>query len=151
MRIRLLILTFILTLVVFPRRSAAQDDFRFQAPPPPPLDVDFGDDDDDELGDFSRPPGAPPATVGIPGSPDPRANPVPPGGFGEFAPNNGGGGGGGFGTPGGNFGGTTTTAGKFRFQVIPGEYWAKGKKRQRGNETHVTDAEGSRADGAPRR
>lgn len=122
------ILTFVLTLVLHPRALHAQEDFRFQPPRPPPLDVDFDDEDEEEMGDdFSRIPTAP-AVVNPGGNNRVEPPPPPP-------------------TGGSDFGSSSVSAGKFRFRLVDGDYWEKGKKRARGKETHVTSGEDSRAGG----
>ncbi|MBX3022809.1 MAG: hypothetical protein KF799_14135 [Bdellovibrionales bacterium] len=111
---------------------AQEGGYRFQPPPPPPLDgADFDDGDEEIDGDAAYlPPTPPPAsgggnTNGGAGnggaySPPPLGNSMPSGG----------GGGGGF--------NLTTPHGKFRFKVVEGEFYEKGKKRGRGQGTRVS-------------
>lgn len=109
--------------------SLAQDNgYRFQPPRPPPLDgADFDEGEDEvEMDDDFRPPPPPPPMGGVGGTPPPPSN---------FPPPAGGGGGGDF-RPGGGFG--STTPDQFRFKIVEGEYWEKGKKRTRGQGTRVT-------------
>jgi hypothetical protein len=110
-------------------RMPAQDagSSRFQPPRPPALDNDAFDDDDeldlgDDVGGGYRPP-PPPAPPGgaagaAPGSPGDSGRPTQPPLYTQS---------------------TFTSAKKFQFKIVEGEYWEKGKKRQRGAEIHVTD------------
>ena len=111
-------------------RAWADDSSKFAPPRPPSLDGDMFDDDDDldfppDFPGMGNPHGAPPGT----------SHPVPPPG--GASPFNGGY------APSTNEGPTawsqsvTTSAKKFRFKIVEGEYWEKGKKRGRGTQTHV--------------
>jgi hypothetical protein len=106
-------------------RSWAQDS-RFQPPRPPPLDGEAFDDDEDvmELGDEGYRPPPPPPPMGNSGGPSNGAadfRPPPPGLT--------------------NLSGSTTSPKKFKFQVVEGEFYEKGKKRTRGAQTHVSGAD----------
>lgn len=104
---------------VFPLGTRAQDsapppdNFRFQ---PPPIDEGYDEVEEDsmEIGDDGFVPPPPP-----PGSTPPPPPPGPGPGFAD----RGGNGGSAFGSPGSQ---------KLRFQIVEGEFWEKGKKRQRG-------------------
>ena len=107
------------------RELRAEDMSRFQPPRPPPLDSDAFDPDEDdamELGEEGfRPPPPPP----------------PPGGAAT---------GGGFNPPPSsvapmNLNGPITSAKKFRFKLVEGEFYEKGKKRSRGALEHVTGSD----------
>ena len=112
------------------------DGFRFQPPrAPTPMELDdFDDEDTFDLTD--EPPPRPPMPGGTAGGSGGFAPvPVGPGG----SPGNGG--------PPPEFRpqqpySRTTSAKDFRFQVVEGEYWEKGKKRTRGTKTQVTSNAG---------
>ena len=113
----------------------ADDASKLQPPHAPSLDSDMFDDDDD----FDFPPD-------FPGMGGPGASPhgLPPGvshpaqnGANPFNGNGA--------PPTTDAGGasawsqsTTTSAKKFRFKLVEGEYWEKGKKRTRGAQTYVS-------------
>jgi hypothetical protein len=102
----------------FGLRAAAQeaDAYKFAPPPPPPLD-DYEELDDEgfETDEAFRPP--PP--------------PLPPGGQNNGAPPP---------PPPPDFKATNeayiSQPGKFRFRLVEGEYWEKGKKRSRGRQMY---------------
>lgn len=115
----------LLTVVYLSASSAwAQeaDAYKFAPPPPPALeDYDEIEDDGFENGDdtFRPPPppmpgqqvGGPAPGFGAPGTPPP---PPPP----DFR----------------NSGSYISQPGKFRFKIVDGEFWEKGKKRSRGRQ-----------------
>lgn len=112
------------------RQAHAQDNsnFRFQPPSPPPLDGENFDDDEDaiDMDENFRPP--PP--------PLPNANENSdqyPSGSADNRPQ-----------PYTNPSGPTTSAKKFHFKVVDGDYWEKGKKRIRGAQTHVSNSDAAK-------
>ena len=114
----------LLCLILITRFSAfAQPEMKFQPPPPPPLD-DYEELDDDgyEAGDDGfRPPPPPPLP---PGATNPGANggsnmPNPPPPPPDFRASN---------------AAYVSAPGKFRFRLVDGEFWEKGKKRSRGRQ-----------------
>lgn len=93
--------------------------YRFTPPRPPPLDSEEDDDEDEdfEMGDEGHA-GVPPNANGMPGMPPPGLPPPVADGGSGFV-----------GGSGGSAGGST---GKLKFKIVEGEFWEKGKKRQRG-------------------
>ncbi len=102
-------------------RTPAQEDYRFAPPPPPPLEPpEYDELEDEEFDDGFRPP-PPPAIAPVPPGgmnnvPPPPQQP-PPSPPPDFRSNN-------------SY--MNASPGKFRFQVVDGEYYQKGKKRGRG-------------------
>jgi hypothetical protein len=114
------------------------DDYRFQPPTPPTFDgpdYDDGMDDTpdappDDPADYAPPPfsgNAPPPPNGN----DQRPNVPPPSNFSGGNHNNR------FSPPRPSYGGngfSQMSEGKLHFKVIDGQYWQKGKKRERGKQ-----------------
>lgn len=119
---------YFLFLALSPLHAPAQDsgsgDIRFQPPMPPPLNpaTDFDDMDEDmmEIGDDGnfRPPPPPPI-------------PQPPSGGADFSPPIGG-------MP--MDGRSALGKDKVRFEIVPGEYYERGKKRGRGEKLRAGGA-----------
>lgn len=117
MRMALALAILLLTAPAFAqKRATAQegDAYKFAPPPPPPLD-DYEEMDDDgfDTDEAFRPPPPPPPG----GAPAQNAAPPPP--------------------PANDFRNSesyVSAPGKFRFRVVDGEYWEKGKKRSRGRQ-----------------
>lgn len=129
---RMKLLTLILIACAFRTGHVAAQDggYRFAPPPPPPLDgADFDDDEEIDSQDYPVPPPPPGGSAaGLP-PPGPGDSYTPPMGNAGFS------GGGGSAR---SFGDLTTTPQKFRFQIVDGEYFEKGKKRGRGQSTRVS-------------
>lgn len=109
----------------FAQETDAPGGFHFQPPRPPPMDsnVEMDEPDDEEpmeIGDEPLRPGQLPPAPGALGAP-PEFRPP-----GTAAPVN-------FGGSGGYGASASNSDGKIRFQVVEGEFWQKGKKRERGN------------------
>lgn len=129
-----LIICLIITLLVAPSAFAQRakirgrlpaqeaDAYKFQPPPPPPLDggIDYDELDDDgfENGDDGFRPPPPPLPPGTQvGGPPPPPPPPPQDIRNQNAA-------------------YVSQPGKFRFRVVDGEYWEKGKKRSRGRQMY---------------
>src|SRR5262245_4466292 len=117
---RITLLAMILFLAAAPawgqKRATAQegDAYKFAPPPPPPLD-DYEEMDDEcfDTDEAFRPP-PPPVPPG--GAPTQNSAPPPPPA--DLRSNE----------------SYVSAPGKFRFRVVDGEYWEKGKKRTRGRQ-----------------
>lgn len=108
-------------LVPGPLSAQEADAYKFAPPPPPALeDYDELDDDGFENGEDSFRPPPPPIPGQQVGGPTPgfggSAPPPPPPP--DFR----------------NTGSYISQPGKFRFKIVDGEYWEKGKKRSRGRQ-----------------
>lgn len=104
-------------------RTPAQDDYRFAPPPPPPLDPPEYDELEDEEFDDGFVPPPPPVIAPVPMNnvpPPPSQPPPPPADFRSS-----------------NNAYMSSGPGKFRFQVVEGEFYQKGKKRGRGKKRLV--------------
>lgn len=109
---------------LFSGTSVAQeaDAYKFAPPPPPALEDydEFDDEGFDTEDDGFRPPPPPipgsPAGGPTPGFAQPAAPPAPPP---DFRNTN---------------SAYISAPGKFRFKIVEGEFWEKGKKRTRGQQ-----------------
>ena len=88
--------------------------YRFQPPRPPPLDSSDLEEVDEEDDDFEM--GDEGSSIEMANPPPPQAAPPMPGGL----------------PPPSTFN-ASAGSGKLRFQLVEGEFWEKGKKRQRGD------------------
>lgn len=99
----------------FRKPAQEADAYKFAPPPPPPLDPpEYDELEDEEFDEGFRPPPIPPggAQPPIQSQPPPPPSPPPP----DYRSTN----------------NAYLGPGKFRFQVVDGEYHKKGKKRSRG-------------------
>lgn len=132
MSLRFVLIALLFLSVAYRGHAQEADAYKFQPPPPPPLsdtpDFDELDDDGFEADDEGFRPPPPPPLPPIPGgvSNEPISpsqtrpgTPPPPPPVPDFRTNN---------------AAYISTPGKFRFRVVEGEYWEKGKKRSRGRQ-----------------